>query len=505
VNAGGKGWVDDWQLRSRAKVASNSSRPLAYAKASQEWFVTELKEFVSFPSVSARPENAGDMVQCAEWLAKHLRRIGMQRVRVTSTRGHPLVYGEWIDDPRRPTVIIYGHYDVQPADPLDQWRSPPFAPLVRENNIYGRGASDDKGQLFAHLKALESCLRTTGTLPVNVKCLFEGEEEIGSPNFAPFLAQNKTALAADIVVVSDTLIPSTDRPAITYAMRGALSLELEVTGAESDLHDGLFGGMINNPLKGLCDIVAGLHTSAGKISIPGFYDRVLQVSPEERRFMARNGPTDAKLLKSAGTAKFWGEQGFTLYERTTIRPSLTISGITGGYQGVGPKSVIPARASAKLNFRLVPHQNPREIEQLVRKQITRLTPFTLQSTTRTYLSADPVVVDRNHPLIRAAAAACGKGFGASPVFVRSGGTNPAVAAFQNILGVPIALMGFGLANDQIHAPNEKFNLSNFRNGIATSVLFMHEVGDSEYIAKTKFRQSATNPAQPRVHIMSHDY
>jgi acetylornithine deacetylase/succinyl-diaminopimelate desuccinylase-like protein len=347
---------DEW--RSPVSIMTGTDQPLAYAQANRARFVAELKEFVSFPSVSGRPENAGDVIKCAEWLANHLLRIGMQRVRITPTRGHPLVYAEWLHAPGRPTVIIYGHYDVQPADPLDQWHSPPFAPAVRENNLYGRGSSDDKGQMFAHLKALESCLRTVGRLPVNVKCLFEGEEEIGSPNFGEFLAGHTTALAADVVIVSDTQMPTPDRPAITYGMRGALSLELEVTGPDADLHDGLFGGMIGNPLKGLCDMVAALHTRAGRIAIPGFYDRVSEIRPEERGFMASNGPTDAQLLKSARTVKSWGERGFTLYERTTIRPSLTVSGIAGGYQGAGPKSVIPARASAKLNFRLVPHQNP---------------------------------------------------------------------------------------------------------------------------------------------------
>ncbi len=477
---------------------SETNHPLTYAHANRARFVTELKEFVSFPSVSARPENAGDVAKCAAWLANHLRSIGMQRVRVASTPGHPLVYADWLHAPDRPTVIIYGHYDVQPVDPLDEWQSPPFSPVVRENNLYGRGASDDKGQMFAHLKALESYLRTAGRLPVNVKCLFEGEEEIGSSNFAPFLVQQRSALEADVAMVSDNMMRSPTRPAITYAMRGALSLELAVSGPEADLHDGLFGGMVNNPLKGLCEIVARLHTSTGKIAIPGFYDRVAEVSAEERRFMASNGPSDSQLLKCARTGKFWGERDFTLYERTTVRPSLTISGISGGHQGAGPKSIIPARASAKLNFRLVPHQDPSEIERLVRSHLARLTPFTLQSTTRIYLAAEPVLINRHHPLISAAAAACRKGFGAMPVFVRSGGTIPAVAAFQQTLGVPIALIGFGLPDDHIHAPNERFYLPNFHKGIATSILFMREVAAAGRIANTEFVRSKMNVSEGAV-------
>ncbi|HKR12295.1 MAG TPA: dipeptidase [Pyrinomonadaceae bacterium] len=447
----------------------------AYAHVNQARFVRELREFVSFPSVSARPENTGDMVQCAGWLAKHLDLIGLQGVTVVPTAGHPLVYAEWLQARNAPTVLVYGHYDVQPADPLDQWHSPPFSPAIRGHYLFGRGASDDKGQMFAHLKAIESCLRTAGRLPVNVKCLFEGEEEIGSPNLSPFVAQNRRALEADVVVVSDDSMPRPDRPAIIYAMRGALMMEVEVRGQESDLHDGLFGGMVHNPVQGLCKLVSGLHTNTGRIAIHGFYDRVREASVEERRFMAANGRTDAQLLKTVRAAQPWGERGFTLYERATIRPSLTISGVSGGYQGVGPKSIIPARASAKLNFRLVPDQNPAEIEQLVRSHIARHTPPTLQSTIKTYSTAEPVVIDRHHPFIAAAAAACEKGFGAAPVFLRSGGTIPPVAAFQNTLNIPVALIGLGLPDDRIHAPNERFNLSNFRKGIATSILFMEKV------------------------------
>jgi len=454
---------------------TNTERALAYANTNRARFVDELQKFVRFASISARPEHARDSAECAEWLADHLQRIGMERVAVVPTPGNPIVYGEWLHAQDRPTVIIYGHYDVQPVDPLDQWQSPPFAAAVRGDYLYGRGASDDKGQMFTHLKALESCLRTTGRLPVNVKCLFEGEEEIGSSNFAPFLAQHSKALAADVVVVSDTAMPAPHRPAITYALRGALNMELEVTGQHSDLHDGLFGGMVHNPLKGLCDMVSSLQSKTGEIAIPGFYDRVAEVSQEERRFMASNGPTDAQLLKNAGTRMFWGERNFTPYERTTVRPSLTITGLTGGYQGTGPKSIIPARASTKLSFRSVPQQDPSEIEQLARKHIAKLTPFTLQSKMKTHLSAKPVFVDRHGPFIKAAAVACEKAFGAAPVYVRSGGTIPAVAAFQNVLNLPIALIGFGLPGDRIHAPNERFYLPNLHNGIKTSIFFMQEL------------------------------
>lgn len=451
---------------------SDTARAVAYATANRARFVGELQKFVRFPSVSARPEHARDSAECAEWLADHLRRIGLERVAVVQTRGNPIVYAEWLHAPDRPTVIIYGHYDVQPVDPLDQWHASPFSAQVRGNYLYGRGASDDKGQMFTHLKGVECCLRTAGKLPVNVKCLFEGEEEIGSSNFAPFLVDHRSDLQADVVIASDGAMPGPHQPAITYAMRGALMMELEVTGPESDLHDGVFGGMVHNPLQGLCDIVSRLQTKTGVIATPGFYDRVSETSQEERSFMASNGPTGAQLLKDARTGTRWGERGFTPYERTTIRPSLTISGITGGYQGTGPKSIIPARAVAKISFRLVPRQDPLEIEQLVRKHIAMLTPFTLQSKMTTHMTAKPVVVDRQHAFIQTAATACAEGFGRAPVFIRSGGTIPALAAFQNVLNIPVAMIGFGLPGDRIHAPNEHFHLPNFHNGIATSILFM---------------------------------
>ena len=454
---------------------SDTERALAYANANRSRFVGELKEFVRFPSIGARPEHARDTARCAGWLGDHLRGIGMKRVAVVPTRGHPIVYAEWLHAPGRPTVIIYGHYDVQPSDPLDQWESPPFAAEVRGAYLYGRGASDDKGQMFVHLKALESCLRTTGRLPVNVKCLFEGEEEMGSQNFAPFLIEHRAGLAADVVVASDNSMSGPDQPSITYAMRGALSLELEVTGPKSDLHDGLFGGVVHNPLKGLCDIISRLQTKTGEIAIPGFYDRVAAVSEEERQFMASNGPTEAQLLEIAGTRTFWGERGFTPYERTTIRPSLTVSGLSGGYQGTGPKAIIPSRATAKLSFRLVPHQEPAEIEQLVRSHVAKLTPFTLQSKITTNLISRPVFVDRHHPAIKTAAAVCGKVFGTSTLFVRSGGTNPAIAAVQKVLKLPVALIGFGLPDDRIHAPNERFHLPTFHKSIATSILFLEHM------------------------------
>jgi acetylornithine deacetylase/succinyl-diaminopimelate desuccinylase-like protein len=451
-------------------------RALTYAAVRHAQFLAELKDFVRFPTVSAQPRHAGDLKRCAQWLARHLRRIGLKRVNVIPTRSHPLVYAEWLHAPSRPTVLIYGHYDVQPAEPLDEWRSPPFAPTVRGENLYGRGACDDKGQLFTHVKALEAYLQTGGSLPVNVKCLFEGEEEIGSPNLAPFIRRHARALAADLAVASDTQMLGPDRPALTYALRGGLSMEVETRGQQTDLHSGTFGGCVHNPLQALCEIVAALHDTNGRIAVPNFYDRVRRWPEAERAYMARTGPDDGQVLADAKAWTGWGEPGFSLYERTTIRPSLSVTGVVGGYQGLGVKAVIPARAVAKLNFRLVPDQRPEEIERLVRQHVARLTPPTMELTIRTFLKASPALVGRSHPALRAAAAAYRHGFGAWPVLLRSGGTIPVVNTLREVLYIPTVLMGFALPDAHIHAPNERFHLPTFYRGIKTAIRFLWEVG-----------------------------
>jgi acetylornithine deacetylase/succinyl-diaminopimelate desuccinylase-like protein len=449
---------------------------LAYARANRLRSVRDLKDFIRFPSVSAQPKHKADVQRCAKWLADHLHEVGLEHVRIIPTRRHPLVYADWRHAPGRPTILIYGHYDVVPTDPLSEWRSPPFEPTIRDNDLQGRGASDDKGQLFVHVKAVESYLRTVGQLPVNVKCLFEGEEEIGSPNLPAFLARHQRALAADVAIVSDMRIPAADRPALTYSLRGALSFELEVDDPGHDLHSGIFGGAVHNPLQALCKIIGTLHDADGRIAIPGFYERVHVWNEAERAFMARNGPSDEKILRDAQARQGWGEHGFTLYERTTIRPALTFNGIQGGYQGPGSKSVIPATARAKINFRLVPDQDPDEIESLFSQYIQRITPPTVCSRVRRYLAARPALVNRHHPAMRAAAAAYCKGFAVSPIFLRSGGTIPVVNFLQVSLGIPTVLMGFALPDDRMHAPNEKFHLPNFFKGIKTSIWFLAKMG-----------------------------
>lgn len=436
----------------------------------------ELQDFIRFPSVSAQPQRATDVQRCARWLATHLRNIGLEHAQVIPTPRHPIVYADWLHAPRQSTVLIYGHYDVQPAEPLKEWRTPPFEPVVRDGNLYGRGASDDKGQLFAHVKALEAWLKTRGCLPVNVKCLFEGEEEIGSPHLKPFLQRQQQKLAADVAVMSDTRFLAAGQPALTYALRGGLSMELELSGPQGDLHSGNFGGAVHNPLQALCEIIAQLHDRKGRIAIPGFYDCVRRWDAAERAFMAANGPTDKQLLRDARAAHGWGECGYSLYERVTIRPALSVTGLSGGYQGPGVKAVIPARATAKLNFRLVPDQDPVQIERLVREHLSQLTPPTVQATVRTHLQARPALIERQHPAMRAAAQAYQYGFGARPVWLRSGGTIPVVNALQELLQAPVVLMGFALPDDRLHAPNEKFRLSQFYRGIRTCVRFLELIG-----------------------------
>jgi acetylornithine deacetylase/succinyl-diaminopimelate desuccinylase-like protein len=432
--------------------------------------------FLRFRSVSAHADSATESAHCADWLATHLREIGMQSVRVVSTRGNPVVVAEWLDQPAKPTVLIYGHYDVQPADPLSEWVSPPFEPTIRGHHVYARGASDDKGQLFTHVCAIAQVLRATRRLPSNVKLLIEGEEEIGSPNLTDFLREYRETLTAACAVVSDTLMIGPDQPAITYALRGSLDVELEVTGQRSDLHSGNFGGALYNPLQGLCEIVAKLYDGSGRILIPGFYGRVRKISETERNYMRRCGPSDAKILSESGTGLEWGESGFTLYECTTIRPALTITGITGGYQGPGPKGVIPARASAKLNLRLVPDQEPAASDKLLREYVASVAPAALRVRITTQKQTRPSAVNLRHPAIRAAFSAYEHAFGCPPVFVRSGGTIPVVDLLQQILGIPTVLMGFALPDDALHAPNERMHLPTFFNGIAASAHFLNEVG-----------------------------
>ncbi len=417
---------------------------LAHLRAHRRANRADLERLVRFQTVSADPRCAPELVKAARWLAARLRRAGLASVSVRPGRRHPIVRAEWLRAPGRPTVLVYGHYDVQPVDPVSAWRTPPFEPTLRESRLYGRGASDDKGQLLAHVHALEALLATSGRLPVNVRCLFEGEEEIGSPTLLELLRRRGGPGPADVAVISDTRMLGPGRPAITYGLRGSLSMEVEVRGPRTDLHAGQYGGAVTGTIEALCRIVASLHDRDGNVAVPGFYDRV----------RARDGP-------------------FSASDRMTIRPALTINGIGGGYQGPGPKAVIPARAFAKLNVRLVPDQSPREVATLVRRRVEAAAPRGVRVEVRGGAGGTPpVVLDRRHPAMRVAARAYGRAFGRAPVFVRSGGTIPVVEALWSARGVPTVLMGFALPEDAAHAPNESFRLPHLERGAVASVLFL---------------------------------
>ena len=465
-------------MDARSCCSARKPPPEAYPGPHRQRFVRELQEFIRFPSVSSDPEHAADMRGCAAWLAHHLRAIGLEGVRVWDTAGHPVVCGHWLRAAGRPTVLIYGHYDVQPADPPGEWSTPPFEPTVRGDRLYGRGAADDKGQMFAHLKAIESWLRTRGALPVNVKCLLEGEEEVGSTHLAAFLAEHREAAAADAAVVSDMRIRGPDEPSLTESLRGALSLELTVSGPKTDLHSGNYGGAIENPLQVLCAIVAGLQDRRGRIAIPGFYDRVRDLRVHERAEMAATGPSDRDILADAGTMWSWGEPGYTGYERTTVRPALTVTAIRGGHQGDGVKAIVPARASAMLDVRLAADQDPAEIDRLCRRFVARIVPPSATVSVRTLFSAPPVSTPRASTAVQAARAAYSAAFGRAPTFLRIGGTIPVVHLLERMLRVPTVMMGFALPDSNLHAPDENLHLPTFFRGIRTSLHFLREMAKS---------------------------
>jgi acetylornithine deacetylase/succinyl-diaminopimelate desuccinylase-like protein len=451
---------------------SGASAALAYARAHRSRTLRTLEDLVRIPSVSADPRHASDVRRCADRLAGVLRRIGLERVQVVATRRHPLVYGEWCHLPGRPTVLVYGHYDVQPIDPLEAWCSPPFEPTHSGDDLIGRGASDDKGQLCAHLAAIEAWLRGVGGLPVNVRCLLDGEEEIGSPGLAGFLRSDRPPVAADVAIISDTRMLGPGRPAVTVGLRGLLTLELKVRGPRCDLHAGTFGGAVHNPLQALSELLAGLHDRGGRVTVAGFYDRVRHWSERERRMMAAGAPGDAAVLRQAGVVRGWGELGWTMHERTTLRPAITINGLTGGYQGPGSKSVIPSVASAKLGVRLVPGQDAAELERLLRRHLARATPPTVRTSVRTGSRIPPFLIDAAHPAVEAASVACRRGFGTRPAFLLSGGTIPAAGMLRRLLGIPVVLLGLALPDDRAHAPNERFHLPNLWQGIETIVWFL---------------------------------
>ena len=442
---------------------------LTYAKDHRQQHLQSLIDLLRIPSISTLAEHNPDMKRAAQWLADYLKGIGMARAEVMPTGGHPAVYAEWLGaGAGAPTLLAYGHYDVQPIDPLAEWQTPPFEPAIRGDDLFARGASDDKGQVFAVVAATEAHLKGNGRLPINLKLLFEGEEEITSPNLAPFVERHRQMLAADAVLVCDQAMLSPQLPLIMYGLRGLTYMEVEVRGPTQDLHSGTFGGVVDNPFNVLVRLLAQLQDPVShRVLIPGFYDRVRPLSDEERALLARLPQTDEQLRRLAGVPALVGEKGYTAIERSCARPSLDIHGIPGGFIAAGKKTVIPARAGAKVSMRLVPDQDPDEIARLFETYLRAIAPRTVELEVRRLGAARPVIVDLHGPAIQAAAAAYRDGFGASPAFQRGGGTVPIVRDFQDLLGVPIVMMGFGLPDDNNHAPNEKINLTCLYKGIET--------------------------------------
>jgi acetylornithine deacetylase/succinyl-diaminopimelate desuccinylase-like protein len=433
---------------------------LSFADKEDKNQLRQLIEFVSIPSISTLPEHKPDIETAARWLAAHLQTVGLQNAKVVPTERHPVVYAEWLGASGQPTVLIYGHYDVQPVDPLDLWQSHPFKPEVREDYLYGRGSCDDKGQTFAHIKAIEAYLKSAQGLPVNVKFLIEGEEEIGSPSLTNFINQNRNLLQADIALISDSHILSPTQPSIVYGLRGMSYLEIEVTGPDHDLHSGSYGGAVPNPLNALAALISQLHHPDGSIAITGFYDKVRPLSAEERAALAQLPFQESVFCKEAGISAPWGERGYSVLERLGARPTLDVNGMWGGFTGAGAKTVIPSKAMAKISMRLVPDQDPYEIAKLFQQYVAKIAPRTISVQTKAIHFAEPAVIDRKIPEMQAAVEAYREAFGKEPLFTREGGSIPVVTLLKKQLGLDSILMGFGLPDDRLHSPNERFYLPN---------------------------------------------
>ena len=457
-----------------------SSAAIEFAHKSQDRFLEELKALLRIPSVSTLPEHNGDVRRAAEFLAADLRCIGMEHVEVIETAGHPLVYADWLHAEGKPTCLAYGHYDVQPADPLDEWKTPPFEPSERDGNIYARGAVDDKGQMYIHLKALESLLKSSGNkLPINVRVLIEGEEEVGGEQIAKFVKEHPERLKSDFALVSDTEMFAPELPTLCVGLRGMIYTEIEVRGAMTDLHSGMYGGAAPNPFVALCQIIAALKDADGHVQIPGFYDKVK--SPTEDELKAwRSLPFDEEHYRKTeiGSPSLVGEPGFSAIERTWARPTLDVHGMPGGFIGAGAKTVIPARATAKVSMRLVPDMTAQDTFAKYKAFVESLKPAGVTVEVRLIHQGEPMVVSTDNPYIDAATHALKEVWGKDTVFIRSGGSIPIVGDFDRYLKIPSVMMGFGLPDDNLHAPNEKFLIANFYRGIDSIIRFFEEVGAS---------------------------
>ena len=449
-----------------------------FARSQQPRFLEELKSLLRIPSISTLSEHTGDVRFAAQSLAGEMERIGLEHVRVIETSGHPLVYGDWLHASGKPTCLAYGHYDVQPADPLDEWHTPPFEPTERNGNLYARGAVDDKGQMFMHLKALESLFQSpAGAPPINVRVILEGEEEVGGEGIARFVREYPDQLRADFALVSDTEMFAPGLPTLVVGLRGMIYTELEAQGARTDLHSGIYGGAAPNPFVALAQVIAALKNPEGHILIPGFYDKVAAPSADEVKAW-KSLPFDEEDYRKSevGSSALAGEPGFSVQERTWVRPTMDVHGMPGGFIGAGAKTVIPAKATAKVSFRLVPDMNPQEAFAQYKNCVESLQLKGVQLSVRLIHSGDPIVVRTDNPYIRAATHALHQVFGKETVFIRSGGSIPIVGDFERHLKIPTVMMGFGLPDDNLHAPNEKFHIANFHRGIESIILFFEELG-----------------------------
>ena len=455
-----------------------SSSAVSYANQNRQRFLSELKDLLRIPSISTLPQHRDDVRRAAQFIADELTRIGIENVEIIKTAGHPLVYGDWLHMPGKPVVLCYGHYDVQPPDPLDEWQTPPFEPTERNSNLYARGAVDDKGQMYMHLKAVEALMKAgNGKLPVNVKFLIEGEEEVGGESIAKYVRENPQRLKADFALVSDTEMFAPDLPTLCVGLRGMVYTELEATGAKVDLHSGMYGGVAPNPFIALAQIIAKLKDENGKILIPGFYDHVQKPSSDELKAW-KSLPFNEEHYREVevGSSELTGEAGYSVMERTWARPTLDVHGMPGGFTGAGAKTVIPAKASAKISMRLVPDMDPEDIFKRYSQYVNSLTPKGIQFKIKCWSMAEPIVIRTDNKFVKASTEAMKEVFNKETVYIRSGGSVPIVGDFEKHLKIPTVMMGFGLPDDNLHAPNEKFHIPNFYRGIESIIRFFQKLG-----------------------------
>jgi acetylornithine deacetylase/succinyl-diaminopimelate desuccinylase-like protein len=455
-----------------------ASSAVSYAQQNQQRFLGELKDLLRIPSVSTAPEHKDDVRRAAEFVANGLRNAGMENVEIIPTKGHPLIYADWLHAPGKPTVLCYAHYDVQPPDPLNEWTTPPFEPTERNSNIYARGAVDDKGQLWMEIKALEALMRGHGgKLPLNVKVLFEGEEEVGGESIAAYMRKEKGKLKADFALVCDTELFAPDLPTLCVGLRGLIYTEIEARGAMTDLHSGMYGGAAPNPFFALIEVISELKDAKGKVLIPGFYSKVKAPTKAELKAWKRLPFNEEHYRKTeVGSKVLTGEPGYSVLYRTWARPTLEVHGMPGGFTAAGAKTVIPAKASAKVSMRLVPNQDPDDILKKYTKLVKKLTPKGIELNIKVYSKGPACVIDTNNRFIKPATEALHEVFKKDTVFIRSGGSIPVVTDFQEALKIPSVMMGFGLPDDNLHAPNEKFHIPNFYRGIESIIRFFEKVG-----------------------------